>query len=152
MRNFWTLLNWRCVKLWQENTCAGFSVLKKFQAGTKQLYLNETLTQVLSCEFCCVLQNICDRLILLFFSSSFMFYYNEELQHKIICLRKTSLSSTWWGRNLVDTAQSKRVGTYPGKLKLCWKSFKNYLTKTLYFAEQKAGSCCSHFTKNEVFH
>ena len=56
--------------------------LIKLQSGVLQLYLNETLAQVLSCEFFLLSQNtylqiICERLFLLLFLK-FYFYLCEE--------------------------------------------------------------------------
>lgn len=73
-----------CVKAWQKNPFVGISFLVKLHAGTQKLYLNDTPTQVLSHEFYWVslniyLQNICERLFLLFFLK-FHILVCEELQ------------------------------------------------------------------------
>ena len=73
-----------CIELWQENNCARFFFLMKLQLGALQLYLNETLAEVPSCEFCLVsrsnyLQKRYKRLFLLF-SLKFYFFLSDQLQ------------------------------------------------------------------------
>ena len=84
MRNFQAPPTLNLCKLWQQNTCTGFSFWIKLQAGALHLYLNEGPVQVPSCKFCLVsqntyLQNIWERLFLLFFLK-FYFLVSEELR------------------------------------------------------------------------
>ena len=117
---------WTCVKLWQENTCAWVSSLKKLQAGALQLYLNEGPAQLLFCEFCLIspntyLQNICERLFLWFFSS-FTFSYVKSCKTEktmktsasatmqmLINLRKTLLNSAWCAKTFIFMKQQLLV-------------------------------------------
>ena len=78
-RSFRTPLNLNARNTWK-HLCRRFFL--KLQTGDLQLYLNETTAHLLSFEFCIVsqdnyLQNICERMFLLFFSN-FSFVYVKK--------------------------------------------------------------------------